>query len=71
MNNMSPFEKFQRFLITVLIAVGFFYGGYYFGKSGYIFEVRKKSSENRNKKSVSGEQRDRLWAFLGGLGNCE
>lgn len=37
----SPFEKFQRFLITVLIAVGFFYGGYYMGKRGYIFELRK------------------------------
>lgn len=38
---MSSFEKFQRVLITLLIAVGFFYGGYYFGKSGYIFELRK------------------------------
>ena len=38
---MSAFEKFQRFLITVLIAVGFFYGGYYMGKRGFIFEVRK------------------------------
>jgi len=38
---MSAFEKFQRFLITVLIAVAFFYGGYYFGKRGYLFEIRK------------------------------
>lgn len=38
---MSSFEKFQRFLITILIAVGFFYGGYYMGKRGFIFEVRK------------------------------
>jgi carboxyl-terminal processing protease len=38
---MSAFEKFQRFLITVLIAVGFFYGGYYMGVRGFVFEVRK------------------------------
>lgn len=38
---MSSFEKFQRFLITILIAVGFFYGGYYMGKRGFVFEVRK------------------------------
>lgn len=35
------FQKFQRILITVLIAIGFFYGGYYFGKRGFIFEVRR------------------------------
>lgn len=35
------FQKFQRILITVLMAIGFFYGGYYFGKRGFIFEVRK------------------------------
>lgn len=35
------FQKFQRLLITVLVAVGFFYGGYYFGKRGFLFEVRK------------------------------
>lgn len=39
--NTSPFEKFQRFLITILIAVGFFYGGYYMGKRGYVFELRR------------------------------
>jgi carboxyl-terminal processing protease len=38
---MTAFEKFQRFLITILIAVGFFYGGYYMGKRGFVFEVRK------------------------------
>lgn len=38
---MNSFEKFQRTLLLVLVAVGFFYGGYYFGKSGYIFELRK------------------------------
>lgn len=38
---MSAFERFQRFLIIILIAVGFFYGGYYMGKRGFVFEVRK------------------------------
>jgi len=38
---MSKFEKFQRLLVIILVAVGFFYGGYYFGKRGFIFEVRK------------------------------
>lgn len=38
---MSSFEKFQRFLITVLVSAAFFYGGYYLGKSGYLIEVRK------------------------------
>lgn len=38
---MSAKDKFQRFLIIVLIAVSFFYGGYYYGKRGYEFEVKK------------------------------
>ena len=35
------FQKFQRILILFLIAAGFFYGGYYFGKRGFLIEVRK------------------------------
>ncbi|EKD99984.1 MAG: hypothetical protein ACD_22C00117G0003 [uncultured bacterium] len=38
---MNSLEKFQRILIVFLVAIGFFYGGYYFGKRGYLFEVRK------------------------------
>ncbi len=53
---MSSFEKFQRFLITVLIAVGFFYGGYYFGKSGYIFEVRKNPPKVEIKNQYPGDR---------------
>lgn len=53
---MSPFEKFQRFLITILIAVGFFYGGYYFGKSGYIFEVRKNPPKIEIKNQYPGSK---------------
>jgi carboxyl-terminal processing protease len=39
--NMSSFEKFQRILITLLVGFICFYGGYYMGKRGYLFEVRK------------------------------
>jgi carboxyl-terminal processing protease len=42
---MSSFEKFQRLLITLLISIGFFYGGYYFGKKGYLVEIRKNPPE--------------------------
>jgi carboxyl-terminal processing protease len=38
---MSKFDKFQRILISFLIAVSFFYGGYYFGKSGYVYEIKR------------------------------
>jgi carboxyl-terminal processing protease len=38
---MSKFDKFQRVLIVFLVAVGFFYGGYYFGKSGYEYEIKR------------------------------
>lgn len=38
---MTRFDRFQRILISFLIAVSFFYGGYYMGKSGYLFELRK------------------------------
>lgn len=38
---MSAKDRFQRFLILVLIAISFFYGGFYYGKRGYEFEVRK------------------------------
>ncbi|HSX39164.1 MAG TPA: S41 family peptidase [Candidatus Saccharimonadales bacterium] len=38
---MSKLDQFKRLFVVFLVAVGFFFGGYYFGKSGYIFEVRK------------------------------
>lgn len=38
---MTKFDKFQRLLITLLLAVSAFYGGYYFGKRGFVFEIRK------------------------------
>ena len=51
------FQKFQRILITFLIAVSFFYGGYYFGKRGFVFEVRKNPPqiEITNKLPANGE----------------
>jgi len=42
---MSPFVKFQKFLTLILILVLGFYGGYYFGKRGFIFELRKNPPE--------------------------
>lgn len=38
---MSKVDKFQRIFITLLVAIAFFYGGYYFGKRGYLFEIRR------------------------------
>jgi carboxyl-terminal processing protease len=38
---MNKSIKFQRLVLTFLVAVGFFSGGYYYGKRGFIFEVRK------------------------------
>jgi carboxyl-terminal processing protease len=51
------FKKFQNTLIIFLIAVGFFYGGYYFGKRGFVFEVRKNPPEIKitNKLPPKGE----------------
>ena len=42
---MNSFEKFQRFLIFFLVAIGFFFGGYYFGTKGYLIELRKNPPE--------------------------
>ena len=42
---MNSFEKFQRFLIFFLVAIGFFFGGYYFGTKGYLIELKKNPPE--------------------------
>ena len=42
---MSAFEKFQKYLITTLIALAFFYGGYYFGQRGYALQIKKNPPE--------------------------
>ncbi len=42
---MSTKAKFQRFLIVVLVATSFFYGGYYYGKRGYEFEIKRNPPE--------------------------
>jgi len=42
---MPAKAKFQRFLILVLVAVSFFYGGYYYGLRGYEFEIKRNPPE--------------------------
>ncbi|MBN1162725.1 S41 family peptidase [Patescibacteria group bacterium] len=61
---MSKFAKFQRLFVTFLIAVGFFYGGYYYGQQGYIFEVRKNPPEITVKNRYPKDQTiefERFW----------
>ncbi|HLD51258.1 hypothetical protein A3K34_00915 [candidate division WWE3 bacterium RIFOXYC1_FULL_40_10] len=55
---MSPFEKFQKYLLSLLIAVSFFYGGYYIGRRGFQIELKKSPpqiefvNKNPTEKSV-------------------
>jgi carboxyl-terminal processing protease len=42
---MTKFDKFQRYLITFLFTLCAFFGGWYFGKRGFVFEVRKNPPE--------------------------
>lgn len=42
---MNSFARFQKILTFILLICLGFYGGYYFGKSGYIFELRKNPPE--------------------------
>ena len=39
------FARFQKILVLFLLTASGFFGGWYFGKSGYIFEVRKNPPE--------------------------
>lgn len=51
-------EKFQRVLVTALLMVAVFYGGYYFGKRGFLIEIKKNppkiefTNQNPSDKSV-------------------
>ena len=38
---MSPRARFHRLIIMILIAVSFFYGGFYYGQRGYEVEIKK------------------------------
>jgi carboxyl-terminal processing protease len=38
---MNAFEKFQKFLITILLSASLFYAGYYFGHRGFVVDVKK------------------------------
>ncbi len=53
---MSAKAKFQRLLITILIAVSFFYGGYYYGKRGFEFEVKRNPPEIKIVNKNPGDQ---------------
>jgi len=52
----TPKIKFQKALIIVLVGVSFFYGGYYFGKRGYEFEVKKNPPSINVKNRNPGDQ---------------
>lgn len=41
MKKSSAFEKFKRVLVTMLLIIIAFFGGWYFGKNGYVYEIRK------------------------------
>lgn len=41
MRMQTPLQKFQKLLITFLLVVSAFFGGWYLGKRGYVYEVRK------------------------------
>jgi len=53
---MSAKAKFQKLLITILIAISFFYGGYYYGKRGFEFEVKRNPPEIKIVNKNPGDQ---------------
>jgi len=53
---MKAKTKFQRLLIFVLIAISFFYGGYYYGKRGYEVEVKRNPPEIKVINKNPGDQ---------------
>jgi carboxyl-terminal processing protease len=42
---MNKAERFQRYFIVTLFTISAFFGGWYFGKRGYIYEIRKNPPE--------------------------
>src|SRR3989344_5471846 len=67
---MSAQAKFQRFIVLILVAISAFYGGLYYGKQGYEFEIRKNPPEVQiiNKaptdQEVDFEQFWRVWELM-------
>jgi len=53
---MSAKIKFQKLLITILIAISFFYGGYYYGKRGFEFELKRNPPEIKIVNKNPGDQ---------------
>lgn len=41
LNKKPKVKKFQKNLVAFLLIVSAFFGGWYFGKRGYVFEIRK------------------------------
>jgi len=44
-NKKPPFKRFQYFLLLVIFSVGFFFGGFYFGKRGFVYELKTNPPE--------------------------
>lgn len=42
---MSNFNKFQIILVTLLIAISAFYGGFYMGRRGFEYEIKRNPPE--------------------------
>lgn len=67
---MKKFENFQRFLITFLLIVSAFFGGWYLGKRGFIYEIKRNPPEIViENKSPSDETIDfslfwRVWTLV-------
>ncbi len=53
---MSRFTKFQIILVTFLIGVSTFYGGYYLGKRGFVYEVKKNPPSIQVHNQYPGDQ---------------
>ena len=53
---MSKFERFQRLIVIFLVAVGFFYGGYYYGKRGFVFELKRNPPSINVQNQYPGDQ---------------
>lgn len=68
---MNAFEKFQKFLITLLFSATLFYGGYYFGHRGFVVDIKKNPpkatlvNENPVDKKVDFALFWKVWDMVG------
>lgn len=42
---MNKFEKFQKFIVSFLLVLTAFFGGWYLGKRGFVYEIKKNPPE--------------------------